>query len=355
MAKEWCYNETKNGIIINPPVQKLRITGHRIASVLGLNQYQTPFGAFAEITKLVRLPFEDTKYTLAGKAIEPKIIKYVATKFPNVMSIEEYYGNNYKTYAFNNFIDESHIFGGVIDAVSTKNDLKTIAMICECKTSSKPQAWANNNVPIEYLLQGALYSYLKGLDRVVFACSFLNEADYNHPEMFNVNDENTIIIVKRLEDMIFEVNGEMLNIEGVIQKATEWWNTYVETGISPEFDEKKDKQYLDIIRATDATKDTELFDVCEQAYAINRKIKELEKSCGIDELQKQLKLLEASIKNEMIATGSTKCGKYKLSKKVSSKFNEKLFAEEQPRVYESYLEETESYTLSKDKEKEEEE
>ena len=354
MTKKWDYNETKTGIIINPPKQRLRITGHRIASVLGLNKYQTPFGAFAEITKLVKLPYEDNKYTLAGKAIEPKLIKYVGEKFPNVMSIEDYYGNNFERYEYNNFIDDSDIFGGIIDAVSTRNDLKTIAMICECKTSSKPQAWANNTVPIEYLLQGALYSYLKGLDRVVFACTFLEEADYNHPEMFEVNDKNTIIIVKRLDEMVFEIDGEYLNIEGVMQKATEWWNKYIETGISPEFDEVKDKEYLDIIRATDETKDSDLVDVCTKAYELNTKIKELKESSGLNALEKQLKALETSIKNEMIATGSTKCGGYKLSRKVSYKFNEKLFAEQQPDVYESYLDETESYTLSKEKMKEEE-
>ena len=65
MAKEWRYGESgKNIILSEPPKQRLRITGHRIASVLGLNQYQTPFGAWCEITKLVKLPFEDNSVGL---------------------------------------------------------------------------------------------------------------------------------------------------------------------------------------------------------------------------------------------------------------------------------------------------
>ena len=95
MAKIWDYTENKRQIVIEPPKQRLRITGHRMASVLGLNEYQTPFGAWAEITKLVKLPFEDTKYTLAGKALEPKIIEYVSKQLPNIMSIEDYYGNSF--------------------------------------------------------------------------------------------------------------------------------------------------------------------------------------------------------------------------------------------------------------------
>ena len=169
MAKDWKYGENNNNIILSEsPKQKLRITGHRIASVLGLNQYQSEFGAWAEITKLVKLPFEDTKYTLFGKAVEPKLINIVRKKFPNVMSIEEYYGNNIERYKWNNFIDDSNVFGGIIDAVATKEDLKTLTMIVECKSSSKPNLWKDNNVPIDYLLQGCLYSYLKGLDRVLF-------------------------------------------------------------------------------------------------------------------------------------------------------------------------------------------
>lgn len=355
MAKEWEYNKNKNGIIIAPPTQRLRITGHRMASVLGLNKYQTPFGAWAEITKLVKLPFEDTKYTLAGKAIEPKQIEYVKTKLPNIFSIEEYYGNNFDDYRYNNFKDDSNIFGGVIDLVSTKNDLKTIVMIGECKTSSKPQDWANGNVPVEYLLQGALYAYMKKLDRVVFICSFLEDADYNHPETFNVTDKNTTIVIKKLDEMIFEIDGELLNIEGCMQKATQWWNDHIETGISPSFDEKLDKEYLDMIRATDATQDSELLDVCSKAFNIAEQIKQLKKDSGIEALEKELKLLEASIKKEMQSQDITNCGNYKLSKKITQKFDEKLFADKEPTMYEKYCSSVESYTLTKSKKEKEEE
>ena len=103
MPKNWNYNENKNKIIIDPPKQTLRITGHRMSSVLGLNEYQTPFGAWCEITKLVKLPFEDTKYTIAGKAIEPKLIDYMKKKLPNVVSIEDYYGNVFEDFRWNNF------------------------------------------------------------------------------------------------------------------------------------------------------------------------------------------------------------------------------------------------------------
>ena len=222
-------------------------------------------------------------------------------------------------------------------------------MICECKTSSHPEQWRDNNVPVSYLLQGALYSYLKGLDRVLFVCTFPKDIDYAHPEKYEVNDDNTILVVKKLDDMLFDINGEYLTIKDCMDRATEWWNKYIETGVSPEFDEKLDKEYLNIIRATDMVKDNDLSSVCLQAYELNKKIKELKESSGINELEKELKLLENSIKQEMIDKEITNCEQYKLSKKVSSKFNEEYFKQEHASLYDKYLDTTVSYTLTKEK------
>jgi predicted phage-related endonuclease len=325
------------------------MAGHRFSSVLGLNKYQSPFAAWSEIVKLAKLPFVDNKFTIAGKTLEPKIIEYISTKLPNVMSMEDYYGNIVEEYRYNNFKNDSDRFGGVFDAVCTLNDKTTISAIIECKTSQSPQNWANGNVPVEYLCQGALYSYLKGLKEVIFVCTFLKENQYAHPEEVDVNENNTIIVIKKLDDMLFEVDGEYLNIEGCIQKASKWWDDYVLTGVSPEFDEVKDKEYLDIIRATDATKDNELDDVCDQAFALYKEIEELKVTSGLTAKEKQLKQLEESIKNKMIELDTPTCGNYKLSKTSKAKFNEKKFAEEQTSIYEQYLEETTSYTLRKGK------
>lgn len=349
MAKDWTYGEDRKNIIIAPPTQLLRITGHRLSSVLGLNKYQSPFGAWAEITKLVKLPFEDTKYTIAGKTIEPKLIDYMKTQLPNISSIEEYYGNVFDEYRYNNFKDESHIFGGVIDAVSTLNDKKTITAIVECKTSSKPQDWANDMIPVDYLLQGALYSYMKGLKEIIFVCVFLDELDYAHPEEVKITSDNTIIRIKKLDDLIFDINGKYMNIEDCMQYATDWWNKYIVTGVSPEFDEKLDKEYLDIIRATDATQDNDLLKVCDDAFKLAQEIKEAKVVNGIDDMEKRLKLLETSIKKEMIDKQVDNCGAYTLSHKVSYKFDEDTFSKEHKDLYKEYLSENESYTLTKKK------
>ena len=351
---EWKYSDDKKRIVIAPPKQRLRITGHRLPTILGVNKWSTPFQAWCEITKLLKAPFEETKYIVAGRVLEPKIIEYVASKFPNVVSIEDYYGVNFDRYRYNNFVEDSNVFGGVIDAVSTLDDLKTITMICECKTSSKPQDWTNNQVPIDYLLQGALYSYLKGLDRVLFACTFLDEMDYAHPEKVVVSEKNTILVVKKLKDILIPINGEYLTIEEVMGFGKQWWDAFIESGISPEFDEKADKEYLDMIRASKPCEDNDLIDVCNEALNLAKEIKELELSSGLKAKQDLLKTLEASIKDKMIETNEHSVGKYTLKKTVKKKLNEKELEKNDKKVYDKYIEEITSYTLSKNMKEDEE-
>lgn len=354
MAKQWQYGENNKNIILSePPKQRLRITGHRFASVLGLNEYQTPFGAWCEITKLVKLPFEDNKYTIAGKTIEPMLIDYVRQKFPNVMSIEEYYGNNIDKYRWNNFVEDSNVFGGVMDAVATKDDLKTLTMIVECKTSSKPHLWENNQVPIEYLLQGLEYSYLKKLDRVLFICAFLQDMDYAHPEKFVPTEENTKLVVKKIKDVVISMpNGDLITFEDAVKFCEEWWEKYIETGISPEFDEKKDKQYLDIIRTSQPINDTTLEDLCDRASEIEEEISKLTIESGIEGLEKELKIIKENIKKglmDSLKDGELKaiCKQYKLSGTISMKFDDKSFQKDHPKTYEKYCKETTTFKLSK--------
>lgn len=346
---EWRYSEDKKRIVIEPPKAKLRITGHRISTIVGVNKWSTPFQAWCEITKLLKAPFEESKYTLFGKAVEPKIIESVGQKYPNVVSIEDYYGNVFEEYRWNNFKDDSNIFGGVIDAVSTRNDGKTIAMICECKTSSHPEQWTNGQVPVDYLLQGALYSYLKGLDRVLFACTFPSEIDYAHPEKYVVNDSNTILVVKHLKDILIPINGQYLNIEEIMEYSKNWWEQYIETGVSPEFDEKEDKDYLKMIRDSRPCEDNDLLDVCKEALELAKEIEELKISSGLKDKEKLLKTIEASIKDSMISSNLEKAGAYSLAYKQKEKFDENAFAEANPDLYKKYIVTEYTYTLSKNK------
>lgn len=352
---EWSYSDDRKHIIIAPPKRTKKITGHRFSSVLGLNKYQTPFGAWCEITGLVRLPFEDNKFTIAGKTIEPKQIDYVRNKFPNIKSCEEYYGNNFKEYQYSNFKDLGLIFDGVRDFVATKNDGLTILMDGECKTSSKPQEWENNNVPIDYLCQGMLYAYLDKLGKILYVTSFLQPMDYNDPTKYVVTEENTKLTVKKLNECYLPLpTGEYGTIEPAIEYCEDWWKKHVDGGISPEFDEVLDKEYLDIIRKSKPSNDTSLDTLCLEGINLAKKIAELKVSSGLSTLEKDLKLIEASIKQTLMDKNLDSCGKYKLGRKVDMVFDEDAFAKEHQNVYNKYCIEKVSYKLSKDLKEEDE-
>jgi len=350
----WKYSEDRKQIILeNPPKTFKYITGTRFASILGLNPYSSPFKIWCECTKLVTPPFEETIYTKAGKVIEKIQREYISTKFPNIVGPEEYFGNIFEDVRWNFFGTSHNPFQGCWDAVSTKNNKKDIAMVVEFKTANNALNWANNEPPIYYTLQGALYAKLLGLDKVLFVVSFLNQMDYAHPEEFKPNETNTKMIVKKLNEIFVEIDGEVLNIDDLMERANKIWEENIKTGISVPFDEVKDKEYLDIIRASKPSNDNELEDVCESAIALVKEIELLKISSGLKAKEDELKILEKDIKDRMIEKELSVCGKYKLTAKNSKKFNEEKFAKEQEKLYNKYVEDIVKYTLSKNLKEEE--
>lgn len=350
----WHYSEDRKHIELEqPPKQHKLLTGTRFASCLGLNPYSSPFQIWCECTKLVTPPYEETMYTKAGRIIEPLQREYVSKTFPNIKGPEEYFGNAYEMYRWNFFDDKFKPYGGLWDAVSTKSNGKDIAMVIEFKTANSAAKWVDGP-PIYYLMQGALYAKMLGLDKVLFVASFLSPMDYAHPEEFVPNETNTTMIVKKLKDIVLEVDGEYLSFDELYDKGLDFWNNYVLTGISPEFDEKLDKEYLDIIRASKPSNDNDLTTMCVEAIKIAKEIKSLEISSGIKVKKDELKVLEDAIKKVMIDSNLDRCDKYKLKRDVKLKFNEKALEKDNKALYNKYCEESISYTLSKDLKEEKE-
>ena len=345
----WHYSDDRKRIILDKqPKQFKYITGTRLAGILGLNKYSTPFQCWCECTKLVTPPFEETIYTKFGKINESKQRDFIASIYPNIKGPEEYFGEIYETVRWNFFDEKYKPFAGLWDAVSTKNNGVDIVAVIEFKTASSPVEWANNSVPIQYALQGALYAKLLGLDRVVFVVSFPTKMDYAHPDNFVATSENTHIVVKKLNDMFFEIDGEYLDIVGCMEKAKNIWDQYVLTGISPEFDEVKDKEYLDILRKSKPANDNTLESICEEAIKLAVTIEKVKVSSGLDAMEKELKVLKDSIKETMIEKDVDHCGRYTLKRNTKKVFDEKSFAEREPKLYDKYTTDKVTYTLSQD-------
>ena len=187
----------------------------------------------------------------------------------------------------------------------------------------------------------------------------MQDEDYNHPENFKPTKENTRIIVKKLKNILIEVQGKLISFQEAIDYCEQWWETYIETGISPEFDEKKDKEYLDIIRTSKPQNDNDLDDLCISAKLLEDEITDIIDKNELDKKQKELKTLKDGIKEkmmDMLSDGETKISyrQYKLTGSISNKFDDKKFKKEHPKAYEQYLRQTITYKLLENKEGEDE-
>lgn len=316
MALDWKYSEDGKRIILTngEPRSKLKVTGTRLAGILGLNKWNTPFQMWCEITKAARPPFEDTIYTLAGKAIEPKQIAWTKEQISeNILSPEEFFGNRYSEMRYD-FYPEEKVYGGMWDAKLVRPSGK-VSDIFEYKTTKRAEDWVDGP-PVYYLIQALEYAYLEGAKRVHLVVSFLEDNDYNHPEDFNVTTENTQIFTY---DIDTKIQGK--TIFQLIATANSWYHNHVKTGFSPEFDEVKDKEYLDILRTSKPQNDLSDDDLVAKANELIGKIDSIKKETGLAALEKELKACEDGIKKQLssqMGENDTKAilGNYTLSKTV---------------------------------------
>lgn len=262
----------KDGTLhVEVPKKPKKMTGTRLASVLNLDKWNTPFKTWCAITKTYEDPFTENQYTLAGKTIEPKIINYLNKfYFLNcVKSPTDIYGEDYFNKTFGDFFPKETIFGGMWDAL-VYEDGKPVAVI-EIKTSKRVEDWEDGKAPIYYSLQAALYAKLLGLDLVYMVAAFLEDKDYKHPENFVPNASNTIV-----DD--FLVSERFPDFDDKLALATKWWHDHVLTGISPEFDEKADAEILKILRTNTVSADSDIQSLLAEAETLAAEIEDLKET-----------------------------------------------------------------------------
>lgn len=292
-------NWVGNHLEITPPSRTKKVTGTRFATILGLNPWSTPFEMWCAITKTYEKPFEDTIYTVAGKTIEPKQADYIETLGLDIVRPVDVYGDNYFQKTYGDFYPENPIFGGMWDYLGL-DEKGNVDTIFEMKTTKRVEDW-EEDIPEYYALQAALYAYLKGVDTVVMVASFLDDKDYpvetadgkfntKNTEKFTPNVTNTIT-------KVFELSVRYPNFEeDYIKPVENWWNDYVVTGISPDYDEKKDREILEALRKNDIKADSsDIESIVKEAGELKKEIDELSKV--ISPKEKKLKALNDKIKN----------------------------------------------------------
>ena len=274
-----------NRIKVDPPKKPKKLTATRFATILGLNAWQTPFEAWCAVTRTYEPPFEDTIYTKAGKVIEPKVIEYLdKVMFMDLKSPTDVYGPNYFKLTWGDFFPKDKVLGGMWDALGDD-------FVVEIKTTKRAEDWAED-VPIYYKLQAALYAYLLGFEKIVMTASFLDDMDYNAPEKFVPSYKNTKVYEFKLHEAFpnFELD--------YVKPALDWWRDHVETGISPEFDEKRDAEILKVLRKnTIEPEDKDITKMIAEADRLQVSIDKAE--AKLKEKKDRLKEIDATVKKYM--------------------------------------------------------
>ena len=239
--------DDENRIVYFDPYQIKKITGTRLAPILGKGDFQTPFSVALDLAGIYR---EDvrTKYIEAGNIIEPILRSYLRKNISllaplleipdgSSMAIEEPVPGD--ACGYDHFHNE-RIFGGLVDGYITVDGKRNA--ILEIKTSGEREKWQDSNgeytvIAEQYMLQASLYAELSRLDKIVFVVGFLEDADYNRPKSWVPTEDNTKIIVKDRMDMT-----------PCMEEAVDWYNEYMKNGQTPEWTDE-DKELVKYLKA----------------------------------------------------------------------------------------------------------
>lgn len=331
-----------NRIKVGPPKKPKKLTATRFATILGLNAWASPFSAWCEITRTYEAPFEDSIYTIAGKVIEPKIIKYLNdVMFMDIKSPTDVYGEDYFQKTWGDFFPDSKELGGMWDAIGDN-------FVVEIKTTKRAEDW-EIDVPIYYKLQACLYAYLLGFDDVVVTASFLEDKDYINPENFEPSYKNTKIYEFKLSEAFPDFE------DSFVVPALNFWDKHVKTGISPSFDEKKDAEILKVLRKNVVEPDDkEIEKLIAEADKLQEAIDKAE--LKLDEKKKRLKEIDELVKKFMFGKfrdGDKKVeisGKrytWTLTKSERSSLDSTNLKKDLPDIFTKYQKKTEVLSLKK--------
>lgn len=282
-----------NRIQIVPPKRPKKLTATRFATVLGLNPWSTPFEIWCAVTRTWEKPFEDTKFTRAGKAIEPKQAAYMKDTYmmSNLVTPTEIWGEDYFHKTYGDFFPEQKVLGGMYDFLLCDKNGKPTTVL-EMKTTGRVEDW-KDDIPEYYALQAALYAYLLGVDEVIMVASFLEPKDYDDPEKFVCSGDNTIT-------RPFKVSERYPDFEKkYVKPALKWWKDFVESGISPTFDERKDAEILKALRTNNLSPETDMAALVKEAEDLKAKLDA--HAAEVAEDEKRYKVLTDMIKKAAIA------------------------------------------------------
>lgn len=288
-------------IQVDLPKKLKKISGTYFPTVLGSDPWKTPFEAWCKSTRTWETPFEGNKYTNAGEIIEPKVFDFLRTSMgfgDRVVTPTDMYGEDYFKKTWGDFFPESKVFSGMWDAL-IRDENGNIEYVVEVKTvqvdgrsGSLNERWKNGEAPHYQALQASLYAYLLGVDKVLMVAVALEDkkGDYEHPEQVIPSYANNNVYIDE-----FKVFERYPNFNLYIDTATKWWNDYVLTGTSPEFDEKRDAEILKELRTNSLSRDSDIQFLLAEAEHLQSEIDKITSS--VADKEARLKVVKGMLKD----------------------------------------------------------
>lgn len=286
-------------ITVEAPKKPKKITGTHFPTILGANPFSSEFELWCRCTRTYEIPFEGNKYTNAGQVIEPKVFDFLRTSMgfgDRLVTPEDIYGKDHFKKTWGDFYPNVPMLGGMWDAL-IKDENGNTEYVVEIKTvqvdgrsGSLEERWKDGEAPHYQALQASLYAYLLGVDKVLMVAVALEDkkGDYEHPEQVVPSYANGNVYIDE-----FRVSERYPQFDMYMEKAKAWWEAYVLTGISPEFDEKKDAEILKALR-TNMVDTSNISDLLGRAEKLKAEIEEV--ISRLDTKQKELKVISEQIK-----------------------------------------------------------
>lgn len=351
---EW---KSGNRVQVDPPVKPKKITGTHFSEVLGVNPYATEFEAWCRCTRTYEKPFEGNKFTRAGEIIEPKVFTFLRDSMgfgDSLVVPRDIYGDDPFKATYGDFFRDKVIFGGMWDALikDSKGNYEAVVEIktvqVDGRSGSLEERWKDGKAPDYQALQASLYAYLLGVKKVLMVGVTLREkaGDYEHPEEVVPSFLNGNVYIDS-----FDVYDRYPKFNRYIDQAIRWWNTHVLTGVSPEYDTKKDEEILTALRTKTVNPETDVKALITEAESIKAEIDAVSKS--ISDKEKRFKEISDQIKTVAMSSmsGSDKyvqldgtTYKWTLSRVESTKLDEDALKADG--LYDKYLVPTTSYRFT---------
>ncbi len=121
--------------------------------------------------------------------------------------------------------------------------------------------------------------------------SFLDEKDYKDPAAYQPTKKSNTITVE------FKVSERYPDFADKVAAVEQWWVDYVDTGISPEYDEKKDAEILAALRTNTLSPETDIEALIAEAEGLKKELDEI--SASTADKEKRLKTINDIIKNTL--------------------------------------------------------